>query len=44
MDSSADTDNSNPEPYRSSRVRKPAQDKASQLSQEAAAAKAKAGR
>ena len=41
-DSSADTDNSNPEPRRSGRVRKPTRDKASQLSQEAAAAMAKA--
>jgi hypothetical protein len=36
-----DTDNSNPEPRRPGRVRKPTRDKASQLSQEAAAAKAK---
>jgi len=36
-----DTDNSNPEPRRSGRVRKPTRDKASQLSQEAAAGKAK---
>jgi hypothetical protein len=36
-----DTDNSNPEPRRSGRVRKPTRDKASQLSQEAAMAMAK---
>jgi len=36
-----DTDNSNPEPHRSGRVCKPSQDKASQLSQEAAMAMAK---
>jgi hypothetical protein len=43
-DSSTDpeTDNSNPEPRRSGRVRKPTRDKASQLSQEAAAAVAMA--
>jgi hypothetical protein len=43
-DSSTDpeTDNSNPEPRRSSCVRKPTRDKASQLSQEAAAAVAMA--
>jgi hypothetical protein len=43
-DSSTDpeTDNSNPEPRRSGRVRKPTRDKASQLSQEAAAAAAMA--
>jgi hypothetical protein len=37
-----DTDNSNPEPHRSGRVRRPTRGKASQLSQEAAMAKAKA--
>jgi len=39
-----DTDNSNPELRRSGPVRKPTRDKASQLSQESAAAKAKPGR
>jgi hypothetical protein len=35
--SDQDTNNSNPEPHRPVRVRKPTRDKASQLSQEAAA-------